>query len=57
MSGAIEIRYGAGPQTLFADLPVRIATTVPQIRIRSVSGDLVCTGGTLAPILFQDSFE
>ena len=57
LSGSIEIRYGGGPQVIHADVPVRVQTTVPQIRIRSVSGDLVCAGGTLSPILFQDSFE
>ena len=57
LSGAIEIRYGAGPQSIFANEPVRVAANAPQIRILSVSGDLVCTGGTLSPILFQDGLE
>lgn len=57
LAGPITVRYGAGPQSLFATLPIRTSLVAPHIHIRSTSGDLVCAGGSLAQVLHRDGFE
>jgi len=57
LPGPITVRYGAGPQSLFATTAIRTSPIAPHIHIRSTSGDLVCAGGSLAQILLRDGFE
>lgn len=57
LAGATTVAVGNGPQLLFTDLPIRLAPSEPHVLVRSVSGDVVCTGGTLSPIMLRDGFE
>ncbi|AVP95854.1 hypothetical protein C7S18_00970 [Ahniella affigens] len=55
LPGPITVRYGVGPLELYAADPIQMQAGTPQIRVTSVSGDLVCAGA-IQP-LFGDGFE
>lgn len=55
LPGPITIRYGVGPLEIYASEPVQLQAIPPQIRVTSVSGDLICAGAI--PPLFGDGFE
>lgn len=53
--GPITVRYGVGPLEIYASDPLQLQASTPQIRVTSVTGDLICTGA-IQP-LFGDGFE
>lgn len=57
LAGATTVAVGGGAPLLYTDVPVQTSPAEPHVHVRSVSGDLVCTGGTLSPILFRDGLE
>lgn len=55
-TGPVTARFAGGAQTFYSDNLIELSSTVPNVWMQSVDGDLLCSGAALAP-LFSNQFE